>query len=150
MKHGKYLLWFVFIGLALTGIGLDLTLPATSDDFPHPWHGDMRVAHGLFVFLGLMSFGQVYQEHIRKQFKKWRQYPDGFVHLSVWLLTIVTGFLVYYPPMWLSEWLDIARIHWYLSLVMILVLPAHVLLHRPKRSKKLAKTTLASKEITPN
>lgn len=123
----------MFAGLSLTGIGLYLTLPASLDDFPHPLQGEFRIWHGFFVFLSLISIGQIYQEHIRKQLKKWQKYPDGLAHLALWLIIIWSGFLLYYPPLWLDELINMSSVHWYSSLGLLVMLPAHALFHKPKK-----------------
>ncbi|MFC0118565.1 hypothetical protein [Pseudoalteromonas xiamenensis] len=148
MKHGKLLLWFVYVGMVITGIGLYLTLPASVDDFPHPLQGDFRMWHGLFVFISLFSIGQIFQEHIRKQIKKWRRYPDGVIHLLLWSVVIVTGFLLYYPPLWLPEWFNLSNTHWYVSLAIIAVLPFHAIYHRPKRKFKKVQARRTTSEAT--
>ncbi|MFC3031697.1 hypothetical protein ACFOEE_04090 [Pseudoalteromonas fenneropenaei] len=132
MKRGKFLIWLVFVGCMLSGIALYLTQPATMNDFPHPLHGEFRFWHGLFVFLSLVSFGQTYNEHIRKQIKKWRSTPDGALHLVLWLLLMSSGLLLYYPPMWLTDIVSIASLHWYFGLLLGLILPLHILRHRSK------------------
>lgn len=125
MKRGRKLLWGVFSGLVISGVGLYWCLPASIDDFPHPLNGVFRQWHGVFAFASLISIGQIWAEHIRKQINKWRRYPDGALHLLIWGGLIVSSYWLYYPPMALNEWLNIGQIHWWLGVALILMLPLH-------------------------
>jgi len=114
------------LALVITGIILKWMAPATEDDFPHPLNGLLRELHGLSAALGLMIFGYMLADHVQKKLAKHKHYWDGYVHLSLWLLLIASGLLLYYPQEIFEDLgLSVSALHWYLGLFLCGLFPLH-------------------------
>jgi MFS family permease len=127
MKKSRILLWLVLLFISLTGVALYALAPASLDDFPHPLNGLFRALHGVAAAAAMLMLGYMFANHVQKKIAQhkrgWRkQVWDGYVHLSLWVLLIVTGLLLYYPQDALPA---VAQLHWYLGLVLMVVFPVH-------------------------
>lgn len=131
MKKSRVILWIILIAISISGVALHLITPASADDLPHPLNGAFRMIHGVASALGLFIFGYFFADHVQKKFAKyhyqWRSHLwDGYCHLLVWVLLIVTGLLLYYPPEKITAaGVNIIAIHWYLGLLLIGLFPFH-------------------------
>lgn len=129
MKKSRVILWVVTGALSLTGIALHFMAPATYGDLPHPLSGLFRELHGVAAALAIFMLGYMFADHaqnkILKRSRQWaRQIWDGYLHLSTWLLLLITGLLLYYPQPLLEDW-QMAGIHWYLGLLLSILFPLH-------------------------
>lgn len=131
MKKSRVLLWFVFITVGITGIALYFMAPASEDELPHHLNGIFRELHGVASALAIFIFGYLFSDHIQKKLVKynyqWNSHVwDGYVHLSVWTLLIISGLLLYYPQEFLNAMgISIPHIHWYSGLILIALFPLH-------------------------
>lgn len=131
MKKSRYLLWISALALAITGIALYWMMPAEGD-LPHPLNGLFRELHGAFAALGIFMFGYLFGDHVQKKIHKQHHHWDGYVHLSLWILLVVSGLLLYYPLAVLPETLA-HNIHWYAGLALCVCFPLHFSRKRIKR-----------------
>lgn len=133
-KRGRLFLWLTFSGLVISGIGLYFCLPASFDDFPHPFNGAFRAFHGLTAILALLSLGQMWSEHIHKKIKKWPRTPDGVIHFTLWMLLIISGYCLYYYPGILPEAFGMGDLHLWLGIALLIFLPLHCTMLLRKQS----------------
>lgn len=106
----------------MTGIALVILAPALPDDLPHPFAGALRQGHGAFATLGILLFGFMLADHARKKLKTHKYSADGLLHLALWTLLIISGYLLYYP----LPWMDMLEVHWWLGIALIAILPLHI------------------------
>lgn len=124
MKKSRASLWLIVFAVAITGIALFFIAPANEDDFPHPLNGLFRELHGVSAMFSVFIFGYLFADHVQKKLPKKKRHWDGYVHLSLWTILILTGLLLYYPQD-LLEALSVASIHWWLGIALCLVFPLH-------------------------
>lgn len=125
MKLSRLFLWLVFLLLSITGVAL-LWLTPGPDEFPHPLNGVLRELHGLGMMLGLMLLGYMISDHVQKKLTRRHRPWDGYAHLCIWGLVILSGFLLYYPQDFIES-LDVSMAQWhgYLGLALIALAPLH-------------------------
>lgn len=130
MKKSRIFLWAMVVALSGSGIALYF-LTGTADELPHPLNGLFRSLHGIVSAFSIFIFGYFFSDHVQK---KWIKYKsrlranlwDAYCHFSVWVLLIVTGLLLYYPPAILDEMnINVGSIHWYLGLILSGLFPLH-------------------------
>lgn len=124
MKKSRISLWLIVLAVAISGIALYLLAPASEDDFPHPLNGLFRELHGVSAMLGVFIFGYFFADHVQKKLPKKKRHWDGYAHLSLWALLIISGLLLYYPQD-LRGTLNIPSIHWWLGAALCLLFPLH-------------------------
>lgn len=138
LKKAYQIVILITLLLALSGVILYSALPATADDLPKAWYNMARQWHGALAMLGLMALGYMLSDHIEKKWRYWRKHVDGVLHLLLWLLLVVSGFLLYYPPTE-GEW-PISAVHWWLGIALCLWFPLHSsqrwFKQRQRRSKR--------------
>lgn len=142
MKKSRVLLCLIIVALSLTGVALHLIAPANPDDLPHPLNGVLRELHGIASVLALVIFGYFFAVHIQAKLVKHglyrtRQVWDGYVHLTAWVLLIVSGLLLYYPH---EFGVNVVFIHWYAGLLLIAIFPIHFLRKKSKLIRSHHKT----------
>lgn len=89
--------------------------------------------------LAVFLLGYMVADHVQKKLHKKKHYWDGYLHLSIWSLLVISGLLLYYPQDSLSL-LDMDSIHWYAGLGLSLVFPLHVM------RKAISKTITRSRQ----
>lgn len=130
MKKSRILLWLIVLAVSLTGIALH-QLTAPEGELPHPLNGVLREVHGVASAFGIFLFGYFFASHAQRKIAKrqrgWsKQTWDGYLHLSIWSLLIISGLLLYYPQTILDmEGTRIPFIHWLIGLTLILIFPLH-------------------------
>lgn len=131
MKKSRFLLWSSVIFIGITGVGLYCFAPASETNLPHPLNGLFRELHGLASFLAIFMFGYFFSDHVKKKLVKYRRSEtrrpwDGYVHLGVWGVLLVSGLLLYYPQtIFESSPLSVASVHWYVGLLLLFLFPLH-------------------------
>ena len=125
MKKSRIILWITNGLLAATGLLLFYLAP-DPDGFPHPLNNLFRQIHGWMAALFLVLLGFMLSVHIEKKWKRHLRRFEGGLHLSIWILLIVSGWLIYYPPEWINfEW--IKWVHIILGFVICVFFPLHAL-----------------------
>jgi hypothetical protein len=124
MKKSRICLWIILLATAITGIALYLLAPASADDFPHPLNGLFRELHGVSAMLGVFIFGYLFADHVQKKLHKKKHHWDGYLHLILWCVLVISGLLLYYPQDALEQ-LNISKIHWYAGVVLCVLFPLH-------------------------
>jgi hypothetical protein len=137
MKKSRHLLWICALALAVTGVGLYFMAPAGEGELPHPLNGMFRELHGALAALGIFMFGYLFGDHVQKKIHKHQHHWDGYLHLGLWILLVISGLLLYYPQEFLPETLA-HNTHWYAGLALCLCFPLHFLRKRIKRWLVLA------------
>lgn len=131
MKKSRVLLWLVVITVSITGIALYWMAPANEDELPHPLNGLFRELHGVVSTIAIFMFGYLFSDHVQKKLAKYKDHWnvhvwDGYLHLSVWVILILSGLLLYYPQEILSAMgISAPHIHWYAGLILIGLFPLH-------------------------
>lgn len=131
MKKSRVLLWFVVIAISVTGIALYFMEPGSEGELPNPMNGLFRELHGIFSALAIFTFGYLFADHVQKKLAKhskhWNLHLwDGYLHLTVWVLLVVSGLLLYYPAEFMETiGVNIIKIHWYLGLLLMSLFPLH-------------------------
>jgi hypothetical protein len=132
MKKSRVFLWCVVVAMSITGIALHLMAPDSDDELPNSLIGLMRELHGAAIFLAIFMFGYFFANHVQKKLAKYKlkgraQVWDGYCHVSVWILLIVSGLLLYYPQDILESLpaINIPAIHWYTGLILLALFPWH-------------------------
>lgn len=156
MKKSRVWLWLLLIAVSATGIALHFMAPAAEDELPHPLNGLFRSLHGAASMLAVFMFGYLFSDHVQKKLAKykyqWRTHVwDGYCHLAVWVLLIVSGLLLYYPQEILTAvGINIVSVHWYVGLLLIGLFPLHFWRKAMKRyySRKQWERSIAGKNIT--
>ena len=130
-EKSRFLLWSSVVLIGATGVGLYFFAPARETALPHPLNGLFRELHGLASFFAIFMFGYFFSDHVKKKLVKHRQSKtrrpwDGYVHLVVWGVLLVSGLLLYYPQT-LIEFspLSVAHVHWYVGLILLFLFPLH-------------------------
>lgn len=131
MKKSRYLLWICALALAVTGIALYVMMP-TEGELPHPLNGLLRELHGIFAAFGIFMFGYLFGDHVQKKIYKQQHHWDGYLHLSLWIMLVISGLLLYYPQEFLPETFA-HGVHWYAGLALCICFPLHFLRKRIKR-----------------
>jgi hypothetical protein len=149
MKKSRVLLWLILLAIGLTGVVLYLIAPAAPDDLPHRLNGLLRELHGVAAALATFIFGYFFAVHIQAKLVKHglyrtRQVWDGYIHLTVWVLLLVSGILLYYPH---EVGVNVSLVHWYAGLLLIVIFPIHFWRKKPKliRTHKTIKTIKTTK-----
>ncbi|RYY75462.1 MAG: hypothetical protein EOO52_08675 [Gammaproteobacteria bacterium] len=129
MKKSRLLLWIVLVALSVTGIALHIISPTNADDLPHPFSGLFRSLHGAISAVSLCMFGYFFSDHVQKKLAKfkyhWRTHLwDAYVHLTVWILLIISGLLLYYPQD-VFDGTMVINLHWYSGVVLAALFPLH-------------------------
>jgi len=132
-RLSRKIIWFNFVMLCVTGVLLYTCIPATPDELPHPNSHMWRQFHALFSFIGMLNFGYILGEHIKRKWHRWRNHMEGLLHAMNWAVLIISGYLLYYPQSYLDSWMNMSEIHWYAGLSLILLLPFHILLRMPQK-----------------
>ncbi len=126
MKTSRLLLWLCVLAISLTGVALHFMAPANEGDFPHPLSGLFRELHGASMALGLILFGYMFAEHVQKKLAKRKHHWDGYLHLALWTLLILSGLLLYYPQDMIEALgVNMPLWHWYAGLGLVLLFPSH-------------------------
>ncbi|MES2672632.1 MAG: hypothetical protein V4660_00260 [Pseudomonadota bacterium] len=131
MKKSRVLLWFVVIAISITGVALYFMAPPSEDELPHPLNGLFRELHGVASAMAIFIFGYFFADHVQKKLAKYKnhwsaQVWDGYLHLTVWVVLIISGLLLYYPQESLNAMgISIADLHWYAGLILIGLFPLH-------------------------
>ncbi|MES2823820.1 MAG: hypothetical protein V4732_09480 [Pseudomonadota bacterium] len=131
MKKSRVLLWLVVIAICITGVALYFMAPPSEDELPHRLNGLFRELHGVASAVAIFIFGYLFADHVQKKLAKYKyrwnvHVWDGYLHLTVWVLLIMSGFLLYYPQDSLSAMgISIAQVHWYAGLTLIGLFPLH-------------------------
>lgn len=98
---------------------------------PHPAEHWSLVAHGLFAFAALWTFGLLWSGHIAGAWKSGRHRLTGSIAFAVMSILIVSGYLLYYGGS--DEMRPVTSlVHWLIGLL----LPAAYLLHRRDTSSR--------------
>lgn len=130
MKKSRINLAISLSLLALSGIALYVLAP-TDEGLPHPYNGLLREIHGAGAVVGLIMFGYLFADHVKKKLIKYRKIKthrpwDGYVHLWLWIFLIITGWLLYYPQeAWLGAGTAVASAHWYAGVFLMVLFPLH-------------------------
>ncbi len=131
MRKSRVLLWIAVIAISITGIALYFMAPPSEDELPHRLNGLFRELHGAASAFAIFMFGYLFSDHVKKKLAKYKhQWSahiwDGYLHLGVWVLLMISGLLLYYPQEVLLEWgINIPNIHWYLGVLLIGLFPLH-------------------------
>lgn len=126
MKKSRFLLWLCVLAITITGVALYIMTPADEDSFPHPLTGLFRELHGVSMVLALVMFGYMFADHVQKKFAKGKHHWDGYLHIGVWVVLIITGLLLYYPQFFIEEaGVVVPELHWYFGLLLMLLFPLH-------------------------
>lgn len=156
MKKSRLLLWFIVLAVGITGVALYFMAPANEEELPHPLNGLFRELHGFASALAIFIFGYLFADHVQKKLAKykhqWQAHLwDGYLHLSVWLLLIVSGLLLYYPQDFLSTiGINVPLIHWYVGLILMGLFPLHFwrkVFQRYQARKRWEKSLVAQKML---
>lgn len=124
MKKSRISIWITLLATAATGIALFWLAPAGEDDFPHPLNGLFRELHGASAMLAVFMFGYLFADHVQKKLHKKKHHWDGYLHLTLWSLLVISGLLLYYPQDSL-QFLNITSLHWYIGLGLCALFPLH-------------------------
>jgi hypothetical protein len=90
----------------------------------HPLEHWCLVAHGAMAFACLWLMGFMWATHIPRRWRLRRHRKTGGVLFGTMALLIVSGFLLYYPPV--DEWhAPTAIVHWVIGIAMPFTLLAH-------------------------
>lgn len=152
MKKSRVLLWFVVIAISVTGVALYLMAPGSEDELPNPMNGVFRELHGVFSALAIFTFGYLFADHVQKKLAKHKKHWnlhlwDGYLHLAVWALLVVSGLLLYYPPEVMETLaINTVKIHWYLGLLLMSLFPLHFWRKALKRYQVLRHKKIQSRQ----
>ncbi|HEY8941208.1 MAG TPA: hypothetical protein VIM59_13495 [Cellvibrio sp.] len=124
MKKSRIGIWIILLATAITGVALFWLAPASEDDFPHPLNGLFRELHGASAMLAVFMFGYLFADHVQKKLHKKKHHWDGYLHLVLWSLLVISGLLLYYPQDSL-QLLNVSIVHWYLGLGLCALFPLH-------------------------
>jgi uncharacterized membrane protein len=131
MKKSRTFLWLVVVAISITGIALYLMAPANDDELPHPLNGLLRELHGVASALAIFIFGYFFSDHVKRKLAKHARHwtwkiIDGYCHLAIWVLLILSGLLLYYPQEIVTNiGVSIRAAHWYAGLALIGLFPMH-------------------------
>lgn len=145
MKKSRIILWLVVIATTTTGLALFLCAPASEDDLPHALTGLFRELHGASAMIAVGMFGYLVADHVQKKIHARNHRWDGYLHLVLWCLITVSGFLLYYPQDVLSK-IDMSAVHWYAGIGLCILFPLHVM-RKPMREHRRKKAARRIKPI---
>jgi hypothetical protein len=124
VSTGRWLQGLIILGIFVTGVVLWLLLPG-EDELPHRLSGVFRRWHGAFAILSTLFIGYMLADHVVPRVRRILRW-DGVLHLAVWGVLIVSGYLLYYPQDIISAYVDVSVLHWVIGLMLGAVFPLHV------------------------
>lgn len=151
MKKSRVFLWLILVAIGGTGVVLFFIAPANPDDLPHPLNGLLRELHGVASVLAIFIFGYFFAAHVQAKLAKHGLFTtgqvwDGYIHLTVWVVLIVSGLLLYYPH---ALGVNVGLVHWYAGLVLIIIFPIHFWRKKPSSfaPRKRLQRSIRAREI---
>jgi hypothetical protein len=123
LKKSRLFLWLILLAFSLSGLGLYL-IAVPEGELPHPLNGLLREIHGTSAMFGLFMFGYMFAHHVQKKLAKPAHHWDGYFHLALWVLLVLSGLLLYYPPEFIPG-TAISSFHWYVGAGLFIFFPIH-------------------------
>ena len=123
LKKSRLLLWLILLAFSVSGFALYL-IDMPEGELPHPLNGLLREIHGVSAMFGLFMFGYMFAAHVQRKLAKPTHYWDGYLHVALWVLLVLTGLMLYYPPEFIPATIT-ESLHWYLGAGLSIFFPIH-------------------------